>query len=126
MALAGALIVFSGLVILSSAISQLHRVLSFFENLFNRGKARKAGLSSKEVIDHTATASSEKEKFPDNLDSVVERFKAVSEPLGQAFPLVELYRLAREIDDPHPHLTITHLRQHQFLIPQGDGIFSWR
>ncbi len=119
MAMAGALIVFSGLVVLATVISQLHKVLDFFDALFSRKKPAPPAPSV-EAASEPATAS-----FPDNLDRVADQYRSISAPLGDTFPLGDLYRLAREGDTPHPHLTISYLRQHQFLIPQGDGIFSW-
>ncbi len=127
MAMAGAIIVFSGLVVLSAVISQLHKVLDFFEKLFNRVKAGNPPPSAEVAVDPAGAAPSVKnERFPNNLDHLANQYKSISEPLGDAFPLAELYRLARKGDIPHPHLAISYLRQYNFLIPQGDGIFSWR
>ncbi len=127
MALAGALIVFSGLVVLSTVISQLYKVLDFFEALFNRSKKGNTSLSDVSPVDSAAALPSVKsERFPDNLDQVANLYISISESLGDTFPLADLYWLARKGDIPHPHLAITYLRQHRFLIPQGDGIFSWR
>jgi hypothetical protein len=126
MAVAGALIVFAGLVILSTVISQLYKVLDFFEDLVKRAKTKKYKVSDEKAAALSTTQQMKPERFPDDLDSIVSRYKSVSASLGNTFPLVDLYRLAREIDAPHPHLTISQLRQQHFLIPQGDGIFSWR
>ena len=126
MAMAGALIVFSGLVVLSAVISQLHRVLDFFDALFKRGKAGKPPVAAETTVDPAAEVSSTKSRrFPDNLDHLANQYKSISEPLGDTFPLAALYGLARKGDIPHPHLAISYLRQHRVLIPQGDGIFSW-
>jgi hypothetical protein len=127
MAGVGGTIVFTGLVILATVISQLHRLLEFFENLFDRSKGKKATAAVAPIPDSPVQKKPELAKgFLDDLDAVVKRYKLAPEPLGETFSLVELHRLAGEIDDPHPHLTISHLRQECFLIPQGDGLFSWR
>ena len=126
MAVAGALIVFSGLVILSTVISQLHNVLDFFENRIDRYKAKSAKISSEGSSDQPESKPDRENRFLDDLDRVVDRYKTASEPMGESFALTELYRLAREMDAPHPHLTISYLKQHNFLVPLGDGIFSWR
>ena len=126
MAMAGALIVFSGLVVLSTVISQLYKVLDFFETLFKRGKSGKSPIVTETTVDPADRVPLvESERFPDNLDHLANQYKSISEPLGDTFPLAELYGLARKGDIPHPHLAISYLRQHRFLIPQGDGIFSW-
>ncbi len=124
MALAGALIVFSGLVILSTVISQLHKVLGFFEGGIKRTKNNSA-TPADQVASDPPTQDKEY-RFLDNVIQVIDDYKVASETLGEPFALTELYRLAGEMDAPHPHLTISYLRQHQYLVPTGDGLFSWR
>jgi len=126
MAGVGGTIVFTGLVMLATVISQLHRVLDFLENLLGRFKGKNTTVVNAATPDPPAPKPEVAKRFLDDLDTVADRYKAVSEPVGETFPLVELHRLAGKIDDPHPHLTLTHLRQQCFLIPQGDGLFSWR
>ncbi len=123
MALTGALIVFSGLVVLSAVISQLHKVLNLFEGSMAR-------LSEGHAESPQATADRKKEPdikpiFPYNIEETIANYQSASEPLGESFTLRDLHRVAGEIDAPHPHLTISYLRQHQHLKPSGDGMFSW-
>ena len=125
MALAGALIVFSGLVILSTVISQLYKILDFFEDRINRHKAKSAPSANEDLSNQPESKPDRENRFLDDLDGVIDKYKAASEPLGETFALTDLYRLAREMDAPHPHLTISYLKQHNFLFPLGDGIFSW-
>jgi len=126
MAMAGALIVFSGLVVLSTVISQLHKVLEFFEDRIDRYKAKRAAVSSEGSPEPPEFKKENENSFLADLDRVINRYKTASEPLGETFALTELYRLARAIDAPHPHLTISYFKQHDYLIAHGDGIFSWR
>lgn len=125
MALAGALIVFSGLVILSTVISQLHKVLGFFDGGIKRKKNNRATHAEPEASGGPPKQDTEY-RFLDNVIQVIDDYKAASEALGEPFSLTELHRLAGEMDAPHPHLTISYLRQHQYLVPTGDGLFSWR
>ena len=126
MAMAGALIVFSGLVVLSTVISQLHKVLDFFEDRINRYKSKSTLISNEDSSEQPESKPARENRFLDDLDRVVDRYKTASESMGETFALTELYRLAKEMDAPHPHLTISYLKQHDFLVPLGDGIFSWR
>ena len=129
MAITGALIVFSGLVVLSTVISQLHKVLNLFEGGLARltdGRNLKEPQATSVQINKGAKKEPDaKPLFPDNIEEIIEDYKAASEPLGESFALTDLYRIAGEIDAPHPHLTISYLRQHQHLQPSGDGMFSW-
>lgn len=129
MALTGALIVFSGLVVLSTVISQLHKVL----NLLEGGMTRLTGgrnLNGPQTTSVQIKKEAQKEPdtkpiFPDNIEEIIEEYKVASASLGDSFDLADLYRIAGEMDAPHPYLTISYLRQHQHLKPFGDGMFSW-
>ena len=111
MALAGALIVMTGLSVLSFIISQLHKLTSLLE---------KKAAAEKE----TAPAPVP-EKFPDSLDKVAELYAPLVKQLPGSFGLGELYTLSRENDYPHPHLTLRNFREAGILVPAGEGQFSW-
>ncbi len=122
MAIAGASIVFSGLVILSLAISQLHKLLTIWENkgnFFNRNK-RTSVNSTEEVLDLNLP-----ERFPSDINEAARLYHPLIEKLGQPFQLVQLYEVSRKKGFPHPHLTISLLRQAKVLVPEGDGVFFW-
>lgn len=122
MAIAGASIVFSGLVILSLAISQLHKLLTIWENkknFFNRNKQTSVN-STEEVLDLNLP-----ERFPSDINEAARLYRPLVEKLGQPFQLVQLYEVSRKKGFPHPHLTISLLRQAKVLVPEGDGVFFW-
>lgn len=122
MAIAGASIVFSGLVILSLAISQLHKLLTIWENkknFFNRNKQTSVN-SAEEVLDLNLP-----EHFPSDINEAARLYRPLVEKLGQPFQLVQLYEVSRKKGFPHPHLTISLLRQAKVLVPEGDGVFFW-
>jgi len=122
MAIAGALIVFSGLVILSLAISQLHKLLAIWENkgnFFNRIKQTSVN-SKEEVLDLNLP-----ERFFSDVNEAARLYHPLIEKLGQPFQLAQLYEVSRKKEFPHPHLTISLLRQAKVLVPQGDGVFIW-
>lgn len=122
MAIAGASIVFGGLVILALVISQLHKLLAIWENkgnFFNRNK-RTSVNSTEEVLDLNLP-----ERFPSDINEAARLYHPLVEKLGQPFQLVQLYEVSRKKGFPHPHLTISLLRQAKVLVPEGDGVFFW-
>jgi hypothetical protein len=123
MALAGALIVFSGLVVLSFVISQLHKVLMFFEK-------KSVGVQPYAEVPIVEPSEDRPgfllpEPFPTDLNEIVQLFTPLVETLGESFYLSDLYEMLRKNDFPHPHLTLTALRESKILISDGDGIFTW-
>lgn len=112
MALAGALIVMTGLSILAFIISQLHRLVDVFEK--------------KEVASVEATPEKIPEKFPDSLDKVAALYEPLVKQLPESFGLEALFALTQKNNFPHPHLTIRSLREAGLLVAQGEGQFSWK
>jgi len=123
MALAGSLIVFSGLVVLSFVISQLHKVLVFFE----KKSLDAQPLAEIPVVEPLEGKSAFllSEPFPSDLNEIVQLYNPLVETLGESFYLSELYEILRKNDFPHPHITLTELRESNILIPCGDGVFTW-
>ena len=123
MALAGSLIVFSGLVVLSFVISQLHKVLMFFEKK-SMGVQQETEIPAVERPEVTPGFILPK-PFPEDINEIVQLYTPLVETLGESFYLSELYEILRKNDFPHPHLTLTALRESEILIPDGDGVFNW-
>jgi hypothetical protein len=123
MALAGALIVFSGLVVLSFVISQLHKVLMFFE----KKSADVQPFAEIPIVEPSEDVPGflTPEPFPTDLNEIVQLYAPLVETLGESFYLSELYEILRKNDFPHPHITLTKLRESKILISDGDGIFTW-
>lgn len=115
MAAVGALIVFSGLVVLSFVISQLHKFVPLLEK-FDGKKVESEGKASQ--ISPPSTR-------PPDIREQAALFQPIIESIGPSFPLSELYSKAQEHNIPHPHLTISAFRDAGILVPLGDGIFSW-
>jgi hypothetical protein len=116
-AVIGAGIVFAGLVVLSIAISQFHKLLLFWDkrNEFFKLNGRKI----EEQSDITSP-----EHFPLDIYEVAEIYKPVFAKLGDSFQLADLYAIARKYNFPHPHLTIKGFRQAGIMLPLGDGCFK--
>ena len=123
MAIAGALIVFSGLVVLSTAISQIHRILLFFENKYT-GFRNNNKIQKNDEPEEQPDSDLPKE-FPSELDEIACLYQPLIEEIGETFYLSDLYKIAKENNFPHPHITLTAFRDANILIPYGDGVFSW-
>lgn len=125
MAIIGILIDLSCLVVLSILISQLHKMLEFWEN---RGKKSAPEM---EMPAHSKAESTPAKKitlphrFPDDVQEAALLYQPLIEKIGQQFQLAELYKAAQENDYPHPHLTISSFRQAGILSAGEEGTFTW-
>ena len=50
----------------------------------------------------------------------------LTQDLGTEFSLVDLYKKTKDMNLPHPHLSINRFREAGMLITKGDGVFSWQ
>ena len=121
MAITGAVIVMIGLTILSFIISQLHRIIDIVDNRNNR-KAKKKSARSQTAVPETKAVMTPLS----DLSETMNRFKPLTQKAGDTFDLAALFQIFIHHDDPHPHLTIRSLREQGFLIPAGEGLFSWK
>jgi len=117
MAVAGALIVFSGLVVLSFIISQIHRLMPLLERKKAPETAPEAPSPARPVPPHD---------FPLNAADAALLYHPLIEQLGDTFNLFDLYQKSRNAGFPHPHLTISALRSEGYLKPLGNGIYKWQ
>lgn len=120
-AILGISIVMTGLVALSLAISQIHKLVAFWER-------RQAGPSTKatDTADQKmASTPPLEDQCPLDLDATLKRYRPLTESLGAPFQLKDLYHQAVSHDLPHPHITIRCLREDGRLIALGDGFFNW-
>ena len=121
MAVAGALIVFSGLALLCIVISQLYKLVALWEN---RGREASAGPEA-----DTAASGADEVAVPSRLTGdaaeTARYYRPLIERLDSPFPLRELYQASVENDFPHPHISIRQLREAGFLVARGDGMFGW-
>jgi hypothetical protein len=124
MAIAGALIVFSGLVVLSSVISQIHKILLFFENKYASFRNNNQ-IQENEAPDEQPDSDLSKD-FPTDLDKIAHLYNPLIEEIGDTFYLSDLYEIAKKKNFPHPHITLTAFRDAKILTPHGDGVFSWK
>jgi len=123
MAFVGATIVFSGLVVLSFVISQIHKVLNLWDKRDDRA-ARAKDVQRKGKAQTDAGPVYRERRLP-NVDELVIVYRPLVEGLKQPFELVKLYELANQMDLPHPNLSINRLREANILVAQADGKFTW-
>jgi hypothetical protein len=121
MAITGAVIVMIGLSILSFIISQLHRIVNLVDGRTNRKLKKKTDKVP-------ALIPESKLQLPplSDLSETMKRFQPLTQELGTPFDLTALFQVFVQQDDPHPHLTIRSLREQGFLIPDGNGLFTWK
>lgn len=134
MAAVGATIVFTGLVVLSFVISQIHKILSFWED--RQQKNVKAvepedGPVAKPAAKPVAKPMEKpKEPVPQanplDVKTLADDYQPLIAQLGESFSLTQLYELTKNKNLPHAHLSIKYLREADILVPLGDGNFSWK
>ena len=120
MAVVGASTVFLGLVVLSFVISQIHKILELWENrgaYFNGGKKK----APSEKIEGPAY---QEHRLP-TAKELVSIYRPLVKQLKAPFQLVQLFEKTKEMDLPHPHLSIKCLQEADILVAQGDGTFTW-
>ena len=122
MAVAGIIIVFSGLVVLSSTIAQLHKVLGLlngkapdYQN--GQGPRRANGTEDAPASDPT---------MHHNLAESARQFRLIAGRISESFPLPRLIELAELSGLPRPHSTINDLLKAGLIVPDGKGYFFWK
>ena len=123
MAYTGAIIVFIGLVVLSFVISQLNKILGFWENLISNFKQGQKTKQIDEPDDEDTFAVPH--YLPSDIKEAADYYSHLIEELDQPFELTRLYEISQQKDFPHPHLTISNFRHANILVPAGDGRFTW-
>lgn len=116
MAFAGALIVISGLAVLATVISQLHRVAALLER--PRSKRRR------DLEPTPPKSPAPRASF--SIETEIDRYRDLAEDLGDGFELQQLYQRAASEELPHVHLTIRSLREQGYLAADDKGRFSWK
>lgn len=119
MAIAGPLIVMSGLAILAFLISQLHRVVAILEQREAQQKEAEA-LEPEDELELVVP-----DRLPSDINETAAIYQPLIDQLEQPFQLKELYGMAQKHNFPHPHLTMTSFREAGILVNVGDGMFTW-
>ena len=122
-ALLGASIVFSGLVLLSFVLSQLHKLLYLWENRSSIGQRLKERWKNE-----AADAGPETTKPETSSDLMESRrqYQLLVERIGEPFALPRLLRLAERSGLHRPHATINKLLRAGVILPDENGYYTWR
>jgi hypothetical protein len=117
MAVVGATTVFVGLAVLSFVISQVHKLLDAWENR-TKDKADAAERP-------TEKAPARQEQRLPTVSELCSIYRPLVEQLQEPFLLTQLFEKSKEMDLPHPHLSIKSLQEADVLVARGDGTFTW-
>lgn len=120
MALTGALIVMTGLSVLSFIISNLHKLVAILERTTDNAQKTAPGKGKETTGDLKSV------ELLSDLAGLKKMYEPLIKELKQPFQLSELYNISEKNKLPHTHLTIKRLREEGVLTPAGDGAFTWK
>ena len=119
MAAVGASIVFSGLVVLSFTISQLHKVLDLWDRkglVWEKFKQQKGEDAAGKIADIQVSA---------DLQNSIRAYKLLTQRMGDPFSLPKLLDLSVKCGLARPHSTINRFVTSRVIVPDGKGYFTW-
>jgi hypothetical protein len=120
MALIGALIVFTGLILLSLAVSQIHNVLQFWDKRGLSLRPKKSGGQEGETgAEPSKIALSPEAKI------AAKQVKLLIERIGEPFTLPKLLELSQKAGLARSHGKVDELVDAGLIVPDGKGAFSW-
>jgi hypothetical protein len=118
MAVTGIIIVITGLALLATIISQLHKVIALFERKHTTEPVSPA-------IDRPQSPAPTADLLTD-LPAAARFFQILTAQLGESFELIRLFEVLKTEDVPHPHMSVKTLRENGYLVPVGQGRFTWK
>ena len=118
----GIFIVFSGLILLSLAISQLHKMLDFWDNREEYRKKFKQRLSKAPQPPEAMPVFT----LPQAVGETARQFKLLVNWLGEPFALPKLLELAQKSGLLRPHAAVNDLIHAGHIVPDGKGYFTWK
>jgi hypothetical protein len=118
--LVGITIVFTGLILLSLAIDQLHKILNIWEN-----KDKYLNNQNRKILT-SPTITATKPFIPVKDMETIRQYKLIVDRLEQPFSLPKLIDLAIKVGLDHPHSTINSLIIKKIIVSDGKGYFIWK
>lgn len=122
MAVAGVIIVFAGLVVLSATIAQFHKLLNFWED---KGLYYQR-LSNRRTQNKTTDALMHDVEISPALRVSIRQYKLITSKIGEPFSLPKLVKLAALSGLPHPYSAINDFVKTGLIAPDGTGYFRWK
>ena len=113
----GISIVFVGLILLSFAVSRIHKIIELWDKR-HRFKKPQQKKERKEATVQDLTVSQDVRRAS-------RQFKMLIEWIGEPFPLPKLLDLSEKCGLSRPHSTINELLKYELIIPDGNGYFMW-
>ncbi|MEE4354832.1 MAG: OadG family protein [Desulfococcaceae bacterium] len=117
-AVVGISIVFTGLVLLSATIAQLHKILALFEK--------------KDSFQERLRQDPEREKkeeprilLPADIRESARHFRLLATQTGDVFPLPKLLDYAVKRGLYSPHSALNELLRARAIVPDGNGYYKW-
>jgi hypothetical protein len=123
MAAVGATIVFSGLVVLSFVISQIHKLLKLWDD--RESIIQRFRKTAPAAVVEKAGAPVYAERHLPSVDELATIYQPLVEQLQEPFKISLIFEMANKNDLPHPHLSIQRLQDAGLLVARGDGTFTW-
>jgi hypothetical protein len=121
----GVSIVFSGLVMLSLVISQLHKVLAVWEDpskIKTFFKAKQPEVKTEELQEKLV---SEQLIFTESQKEVAKQFALFVRTMEDHFSLPRLLHFAQISCLKDPYLNLNNLLKAKIIVPDGSGFFTW-
>jgi len=112
----GISIVFTGLILLSLAVAQIHKIIELWDKRHRFKKPQKKEQKEATVPELTVSQ---------DVRRASRQFKLLIEWIGEPFPLPKLLDLSEKCGLSHPHSTINELVQCELIIPDENGYFIW-
>jgi hypothetical protein len=113
----GISVVFTGLILLSLSVSQIHKIIELWDkrHRFKKTRQRKDQKAAP-VQDLTV---------PQDIQRASRQFKLLIEWIGEPFPLPKLLDFSEKCGIFRPHSTINELLKCELIIPDENGYFVW-
>jgi hypothetical protein len=119
--LVGITIVFTGLMLLSLTIAQLHKILNLWEN-----KDKYINNRNHKTLASTQIDALSEPHMPFQELETIRQYKMIVHRLGQPFSLSRLLDIAVKVGLDRPHSTINNLLTKKIIVSDGKGFFIWK
>jgi len=118
----GITIVFTGLVVLSFVISQLHKAMDLFEN---PQKIKRWFIGEKKVDETGEIPDSPNLVITEEQKEITKQFALLARTMEEHFSLPRLLHLSQISGVKNPHSNLNILLKFAIIFPDGEGFFCW-
>ncbi len=118
----GITIVFTGLVVLSFVISQLHKVMDLFEN---PRKIKGWFIGEQKAAEEGEISESPPFTLTEEQKEITKQFALLARTMEEHFSLPRLLHLSQISGVKNPHSNLNILLKSAIIFPDGEGFFCW-